>query len=239
MNNWFLITSAINVDYGVFSFQEKYEQTCLTIDSIKKYCPDAKIILLEASPQKIPNEQMKVLRKMTDMYIDFSGDSTVQSMHKTLNVGAIKSPCESYILGSFLSHQNFIKENDRVFKISGRYFLNEKFDLNFHKKQKEKIVFLKKEIYTQYYSVETGIKMEPISPFQYKTRLYSFCGSLTEYFSKKCFSIFSFFAEKYGINFYSDLEHAMYRFTNHDLVVEVENIGVSGFAADRHFMANE
>lgn len=239
MTNWFLVTSAMNVDYGIFSLQEKYEQTCITIDSIRKYCPEAKIILLESSPQKLPDYRMDHLREITDMYIDFSGDDIIQSMHKTLLVGAIKSLSEAYIVGSFLSMQNLVKEKDRVFKISGRYFLTDDFDLRFHENQKEKIVFLTKKPYTQYHGVESGKDIETISPFQYSTRLYSFCGSLTKYFANKCFNIFTFFQEKYGVDFYSDLEHAMYRFTNHDLVVEINPIGVSGYAADRIFKAKE
>lgn len=239
MTNWFLITSAMNVDYGIYSLQDKYEQTCLTVSSIRKYCSDAKIVLLEASPSRISDDRLNHLREITDMYIDFSDDPVIHSMHNSLHVGAVKSPGEAYILGSFLSVQNFIKVDDRVFKISGRYFLNDDFNLSFHEEQKGKMVFLTKEPYTQYYSVESGKQMDPIAPFQYKTRLYSFCGSLSKYFAEKCFTILSFFKKEYGVDFYSDLEHAMYRFTNHDSVVEVNPIGVSGYAADRDFKAKE
>jgi hypothetical protein len=239
MSNWFLITSAINVDYGIYTLQQKFEQTCETIESIRKYCSDAKIILLEGSPKKPEENVYNHLREITDMYIDFSNDVVVQSMHRDLNTFAIKSPGEAYILGSFLSAQNFIKETDRVFKISGRYMLDENFDREFHESQKVKIVFLKKEPYTQYYSVESGTKMEPIAPFQYKTRLYSFCGSLSKYFTQVCFDTLNFFCKNYGVDFFSDIEHAMYRFVNHDLVVETDVIGVTGYSADRDFKPKE
>lgn len=239
MSNWFLVTSAINVDYGIYTLQQKFDQTCETIESIRKYCSDAVIVLLEASPKKVEKEHYDHLRKITDMYIDFSVDPVIQSMHNSLNIFAIKSPGEAYILGSFLSAQNFIKDTDRVFKISGRYLLDENFDVEFHTKQSGKIVFLKKEPYTQYYSVESNKKMDPIAPYQYKTRLYSFCGSLTKYFAEKYFHILRFFQQNYGVDFFSDIEHAMYRFTNHELVVETNVIGVTGYSADRDFKPKE
>lgn len=239
MSNWFLVTSAINVDYGIYSLQQKFEQTCETVESIRKYCSDAIIVLLEASPEKIKEEHYEHLRKITDMYIDFSGDKVIQRMHDNLNIFAIKSPSEAYILGRFLSVQNFIKDTDRVFKISGRYMLNENFDKEFHERQSKKIVFLKKEPFTQYFSADTKKKMSPIAPYQYKTRLYSFCGSLTGYFAEKYFVILKFFKENYGIDFFSDIEHAMYKFTNHKLVVETDVIGVTGYSADRDFKPKE
>lgn len=239
MSNWFLITSAINVDYGIYNLQQKFEQTCETVDSIRKYCSDAKIILLEASPTRIDGERFEHLRKITDMYIDFSGDEFIQMMHKNFNTFAVKSPGEAYILGCFLLKQNFIQDDDRVFKISGRYMLDENFDKQFHEKQVGKIVFLKKQPFTQYYSVESNKKMDPIAPYQYKTRLYSFCGSLSKCFSEKCFNIVNFFRDNYGVDFFSDIEHAMYRFTNHNLVVETPVIGVTGYSADRNFIPKE
>lgn len=239
MSNWFLVTSAINVDYGVYTIQQKFEQTCKTIESIHKYCPGAKIVLLEGSPQSPEKSIHDYLIENVNFYMDFSNDEAIQAMHKELQIFAIKSPSEAYMIGSFLQTQNFIKENDRVFKLSGRYMLDENFDKSFHEEQKRKFVFLSKTPYTQYYSVDSGINLDPISPFQYKTRLYSFSGDLSRYFSGVCFEIFKFFQKEYGVNFFSDLEHAMYRFLNHDLVIERDVIGVTGYYADRDYINKE
>lgn len=231
MSNWFIITSACNVDYGIYSLEQKFHQTCLTIDSIRKYCPDNKIIILEASPISLPNNKRNFLHWAADVYVDMSADEKIQWMHKELNTFAIKSPSEVYILGSFLEAQNFIKETDRVFKISGRYILTDKFDLTKHQ-EKNKYTFKTKEQSVTYYKEGTQEEYPKYTDYQYKTRLYSFCGSLIPYHSNKCLEMFEFFTQIYGKTF-TDLEHAMYKFLDHNLVTEIETIGLAGYMVDR------
>lgn len=231
MANWFIVTSACNVDYGVFSLEEKFHQTCLTIDSIRKHCPDSKIVILEASPNSLPNHRRSFLHWASDLYIDFAGEPKIMTMHQSLNTFAIKSPSEAYITGLFLENQNFLKEDDRIFKISGRYFLTEEFDIKQHQ-EKGKFVFKTKEEKTLYYDERTQKNYESVSDYQYKTRLYSFCGSLIPYFSNKCFDMLNFFHEYYNGKF-TDLEHVMYKFIDNDLVKEIEKVGVGGPMVDR------
>lgn len=237
MSNWFIVTSACNVDYGVYSLEEKFHQTCLTLDSIRQYCPDSKIVLLEASPTSLPDSKRGFLHWASDVYIDLAGDSKIMAMHNNLNTFAIKSPSETYITGLFLQRQDFLKETDRVFKLSGRYVLTDKFDVTQHQ-NKGKFTFKTKEKCTVYYDVNTKENLEPVSEYQYKTRLYSFCGSLIPYFGKVCYDMLEFFHEYYDGRF-TDLEHVMYRFMNHDLVKEVDTIGVKGSMVDREGTVEE
>jgi hypothetical protein len=237
MSNWFIVTSACNVDYGVYSLEEKFHQTCLTIESIRKYCPGAKIVIIEASPTSLPDDKKYFLHWASDVYIELAGDPKIMSMHKELNTFAIKSPSEAYITGMFLSRQNFIKENDRVFKISGRYVLTDNFDLSQHQ-EKGKFVFKTKTPCTVYYDVNTKEDLEPVAEFQYKTRLYSFCGSLIPHYAEKCSKMLEFFYEYYDGRF-TDLEHVMYRFMEHSLVKEIDMIGVRGSMVDREGTVDE
>lgn len=231
MSNWFIITSACNVDYGVYSLDDKFHQTCLTIESIRKYCPDSKIVILEASPTSLPDYKRNFLHWASDVYIELAGDPKIMLMHKTLNTFAIKSPSEVYIMGLFLKKQNFLQENDRIFKISGRYVLTENFDLSQHQ-DKGKFTFKTKEKCTVYYDVNTKENLPPVAEYQYKTRLYSFCGSLVPHYAKKCDEMLEFFHEYYDGRF-TDLEHVMYKFLDHDLVKEIDMIGLRGSMVDR------
>lgn len=237
MSNWFIVTSASNVDYGVYSLEEKFHQTCLTIDSIRQYCPDSKIVILEASPFSLSNDKRDFLHWASDVYVDFAGDPKVMAMHNSLLTFAIKSPSESYILKTFLERQKFLKDTDRVFKISGRYVLTEKFDLSRHQ-EKGKFVIKSKEKATVYYDVNSKQNLEPVAEYQYKTRLYSFCGSLVPYYAETCGKMLEFFHEYYDGRF-TDLEHVMYKFMDHSLVKEVETIGVCGSMVDRKGMVDE
>lgn len=237
MSNWFIITSACNVDYGIYSLEQKFHQTCLTIDSIRKYCSNAKVIVLEASPISLPLEKRNFLHWASDLYIEMAGDPKIMRMHKELLTFAIKSPSECYIMGSFLQRQNFLNENDRVFKISGRYCLTEDFDIQKHNEH-GKFVFKEKEKSVTYYDVETKENIEPVSEYQYKTRLYSFCGSLIPYYKDKCFEMLNFFHDYYDGKF-TDIEHVMYKFLDHSLVTEIDTIGVAGCMVDRKGIIKE
>ena len=56
MKPLFLITSALNPSYGVFASGDRVKQTKLTIDSIKKYAPDADIFLADISVNGLTEE---------------------------------------------------------------------------------------------------------------------------------------------------------------------------------------
>jgi len=232
ITNWFLITSAINVEYGIFSAFQRYQQTIETINSIKKYCPNNKIIILESSPTTLPDEWKNNLLKLTHLSIDFSGDKLISTMHRELPLNAIKSPCEIYIINQFLIKENIVHPNDRIYKISGRYRLHSTFDPYLHNKEKNRLVFGTKFAGIRYYNKETGESYPKESEWQYKTRLYSFCGSLKHYMIQKYDQILNYFQNLYGTGF-TDLEHAMYKFLDHNLVTELPYVGLTGIFADR------
>jgi hypothetical protein len=238
MANWFLITSAFNVAYGSYNTNERFEQTKKTIESIRQFCNDTKIVLLEASPNPITQEQLEYLKQTCDIIVDHSSDKKIQAMHKGLHIHAVKSPSEIYIILKFLKQQNVIKDADRVFKISGRYYLNSQFDPIIHMSAIGKFVFGTKFPGIQYYDVDTHEKYEKLCEWQYKTRLYSFCGSLVPYYTKKCEEMLDFFHDIYGKE-YTDLEHVTYKFLGEDNVIEVNKIGVSGWFADREQLVKE
>ena len=63
MSDWFIVTSACNVNYGIFDTDQRFNQTIDTINSIKYFCPNSKIILLEASPITLSKEKQDILNK--------------------------------------------------------------------------------------------------------------------------------------------------------------------------------
>lgn len=232
ITNWFLVTSAIMVEYGIFSVEQRFTQTLDTIKSIRKYCPNSKVIILESSPILLHLNYKKQLLSEVDLLIDFSSDDIILNMHKELPLNAIKSPCEVYILKQFLTSETFIKPTDRIYKISGRYCLHSVFDYNEHVFNRERIVIGTKFPGIIYYNRDTNEQYEMQSEWQYKTRLYSFCGSLKQYMIDVYDKIIDYFLEIYGKTF-TDLEHALYKFLNKDLVIEIPYVGVTGIFADR------
>lgn len=232
MTNWFLITSAINIQHGVFSEQKRFEQTLITIATIRKYCENSKIVLIEASSSKLTKEQLNAFENTCDIILDLSETEFVQFAHKTQDIETLKYPCEIFQLGFFMNQQDVIKDEDRVYKISGRYYLNSNFNSDIHTAAKNKIVMAHKQKSYSFYDVKSGDKTPPITDYNYKTRLYSFCGSLANHMKDKYQEMFDFILPYYNSGGFTDIEHIMYKFLDHDKVIEIEPIGVSGIFAN-------
>lgn len=232
MNNWFLITSSINVQHGVFDEQKRFQQTLVTIASIRKRCENSKIVLIEGAPNSLTPEQLKVFENTCDIVMDLSNTEFIQFAHRTQDIETLKHPGELYLLGSFMSQQNMISENDRVYKISGRYYLNSNFNFHLHTAAKNKIVMGHKKKSYGYYDIKSGEQMPAITDYNYKTRLYSFCGSLADYMKNKYQEMFDFILPFYDTGGFTDIEHIMYKFLDHDKVIEMEPLGVSGIFAN-------
>lgn len=126
----FIITSVIypkqgkqlqnNTPRSIFSFEERAQQTLRTVESIRIKVPGAKIILVESGLQEVlPSE----LSKKVDQYIYVGNKKLVRwscdSKQKSLGE----------IMMLYYAMKTFKFTADFYFKMSGRYFLNEEFNL--------------------------------------------------------------------------------------------------------------
>jgi hypothetical protein len=112
----FGICSSINgYNKGVYSTQDRFEQTIQTINSIKKLNLNTYIILCDNSD--ISNEHKNDLVKNVNLFIQ--SNNNMDS----------KSYSESQQMIQIINNINNL-EYDVFFKISGRYFLKNNFDFN-------------------------------------------------------------------------------------------------------------
>jgi hypothetical protein len=132
MDNLVLITSVINtpnkpLSYtntrSVFSRKERFEQTKLTIQSIKAKIPNNKILLVECTDF---NEEEKLyFEKECDYILNLWNNkelhSTIFGISKALGEGTLTIQAILYIKENNICYNNLIK-------ISGRYWLNDNFD---------------------------------------------------------------------------------------------------------------
>lgn len=230
MTNWFLITSAINTDYGFFNPDQRFKQTLETISSIRKKCNNSKIVLIEGASKPLMEEQKKVLLSLCDLVFDCSNNDFIKFAHANHEANTLKHPCELYLLYLFLNQQDFLKENDRIYKISGRYYINDNFNYHIHESAKEKLIFGSKLNASPYYG-DAGL-FEPVSKFKYRTRLYSFDGTLIEYMKVKYKDMFDLIISKYQSGEFTDIEHVMYAVLDQEKVLELSPIGLSGYFAN-------
>ena len=115
---------------SVYTPYERYEQLLITISSIKEKIPNCYIVVLECS--KDIEDYEKVLISTVNEYINYyyinqDVKDAVESLYKGFG--------ESFTIYTFLkNHFKTINETynryENIFKISGRYFLNAKFDYN-------------------------------------------------------------------------------------------------------------
>jgi hypothetical protein len=131
----FLITSVINTgnkawNYtgirSVFNEEERFNQTLKTIQSIRDLKDGSKIMLVECSNLK--EEYETALKKNVDIYQQLYNDND-----NDIRGACLDSSKKGY--GEVLKTRaavNYLITNDigfeRIFKISGRYWLNDRFD---------------------------------------------------------------------------------------------------------------
>ena len=122
----FILNSALNVNQlSVFNNQERFEQTCETIESIQKYCPNSIKVVFDSSPHPVEEDDMA---KLTTYPHTWFIDMGCHEVVKSLSLGGFRSQAETY---SFMGLTSWIKEQKfeakRVYKLSARYTLTDNF----------------------------------------------------------------------------------------------------------------
>lgn len=181
----FIVSSTINTNMGVFDPPTRLAQTIDTLDSIRAKVPNSKIVLVDNSIIPLDSESRAKLQDKSDVMMGFQ--------HNIFTVWAndigSKGIGECYIMDQAME---YILRNDligkRIFKIAGRYKLNEGFDISEYEKP---------EYYGKY-----AFRINPweVSSKQwegsqvvwyFETRLYSLCSSLYNEYRGVIYRIFN------------------------------------------------
>jgi hypothetical protein len=134
MNNLVLITSVIctpnnPLSYidtrSVFTHDERFIQTKKTIETVKEKIPNSKIFIVECS--ELNEVQTDYLTKNSDYFLNLFNEpekcANVYGKSKALGEGTMTYCALEYILSNNIIFDNLIK-------ISGRYWLSDKFNYN-------------------------------------------------------------------------------------------------------------
>jgi hypothetical protein len=222
----FIVTSAVNSKFGVFKPAERLQQTIDTITSIKSKIPDALIIIMECCGEPIKKDQEDILRATCDLFVDYSRDEDVQAMYDNDNWDVVKNGTEIMCFGralAALTADGVFKDIDRIHKMSGRYVLNDQFDLETY----EKFDVIDKIVIGPKYKSQFPPEITTV-PFQYMARLWSWPNSRIDEVVKVYDDSFVFFAERLAAGGYVDIEHVLAKFLNPANVHEIQNLGVEG-----------
>lgn len=226
MAHIFLVTSGIHGGYGVFDPSVRIEQTLQTAESIRQRMTDSRIILLEGGAQPLSSAEYDCLRQKYDQILDYTSDPVIQFAHRAHReeVISLKGPCEARMLAQACRVLPPTTEG-RVFKISGRYCLSDEFDLARHEAHPGKYVFL---------TVQPGERYDrpqAATPWQYKTRLYSWCSSLWPVAARIYQQQLENIINSYQKGVFIDIEHTTYRTVSPHVIETIQPMGVQGPAA--------
>jgi len=160
MNNLVLITSVINtpnkpLSYSnvrsVFTRKERYEQTKKTIDSIKEKIPNSKLMIVECTD--FTEEEKSYFEKECDYVLNLWQRKELHpkifGIGKALGEGTMTIEALKYIIENKFNYDN-------LFKICGRYWLNNDFDYSIY--NNNNLVFKKiagniNNIFTSFYKI--------------------------------------------------------------------------------------
>jgi len=240
--NIVLLTSAVYSNYGIYKPAERIQQTLETAKSAKKYIPGAVIILVDNSKVDVQNDtsdEFEELIDLVDYYIDNSDDDDIKYFHNNVtNYDIGKNAMEAMGMLKALNYiagdQDLItevKESDRLFKLSGRYQVTDKFDINKFDNADTKGKYVFKKAQPSWINpADTGTNT------LLQTRLWSFTPDLFNDTVKLYSDIIATMIPLFNQGKYIDNEHAMAKFIPKDKLVELETVGLQGNIAPNGMM---
>jgi hypothetical protein len=206
----FIVTSTLNPKIGILSPEVRYQQTLNTIKSIKDKVKDSMILLLDSSPMPLEQEKIDDLKTKVDYFISLFNHTHAQELG---NAG-LKSPAECYIMiiAIDIIRNLALDKVDRIFKITGRGELTERFNIEDYKNpdMKGKYVFKKRVV--SWMSPQLNLV---------DTRLWSFDYSMLE-------EVNHMIRQAYDdcMNTRWDLEHIYYKVMDKEKLFEKDVIGL-------------
>lgn len=218
MKNLFLVSSAINAKHGIYTPRERFLQTYESCKSIKDRCHNADIILVDGGLKPINDGQKEKLSKFITDFIFYGDNLKVKEIQKSNNHDVVKNLIEIYMFMDVLNGPDF-SQYSRIFKMSGRYILDENFDI---KKHTGPIVI--RGPYTSQFApaITGGIEL------QYMSRLWSFDINQHDYIGEVYKRMYEHMVQRLEEGGYVDIEHLLFHHLDKSLVINIDQIGVTG-----------
>jgi hypothetical protein len=230
MKTTFIVTSAIHTRFGVYDYNQRLAQTLDTIKCLRDRVPDCKIVINEVSGSGYTPETENALMDAVDVFLDFTKNSDVQYIYSTPqfynNWDIVKNLTELTTFPQSLKtlwDAGEIQDQDRIFKMSGRYLLNEKFDLSMYEQDeiKDKVV-IGKSVPSQFPYAVVGMSM------QYMCRLLSWPVARHLDMIKYYDIGRNYMINRMAMGGYADIEHCLYHGIPREIVHELDEVGVYG-----------
>lgn len=227
--NVFIVTSCIRTPVGHIAFEDRYEQTLKTFDSIRNYAKDSVIIFSDSSVGGLDDDLKNPIASRIDHYLDFSSDKTAQEINQ-MGLRA-KSLGESYLLMNAIQYarQNLTLDKGRMFKLGGRCELTKNFTMDDYKNTEGKFVFKNRVVSWMDESVQQRFGSTHIL----ETRLYSWCLSLVDEYLGILNKNFELMNQGF------DTEHSHFLNIPKDKLLEFEMLNVTCFVSGGNYFKED
>jgi hypothetical protein len=223
MNNVFVVLSTINSKRGIFTPEERYRQTILTIESIKSRAPNAKIIFLDNSNGEINKCYVDGIQSRVDKFEHYTNDiiNYINNNSNDTNTGAN----ELFLMRRAVDLID-IQTTKRIFKLSSRYLLMPEFDINYFNNINLIGRYTFKHTLWWNRLVYADGHEEFFNRIHRDTRFWSMCVSLVPHYCGKLQSMYD-----YMINNNDNLETAHLKLIEKEYINELTMLHVGGYAA--------
>ena len=237
----FLVGSAINHfeegKLSKFSTEERFQQTVETIQSILWHIPDAYILIYELSETELDPKHKEYFERVSDAYIECKDDYVVKGLYENAHIDPnrftyIKSMLECRGIELALHHigrEQLFTDATRIFKISGRYSLNDDFNINDYKSN-----FLTHKYVMKTYEYEPRFEqMDNLYATLYGckgcvvTGLWSFDRYLFLDVMYVLHRSFEYMEKAIQITAGIDIEHSFYHFLDPKKIIDIPVLGLN------------
>jgi hypothetical protein len=232
------ITSAANAKFSKYTPAERVEQTLKTVESVRKYIPNAVICMTDCSVPGIDQATQDALTADVDNFVNLSKDPNVNWIQQNIqHQDTVKNLTELVVVSKFFkiaAEHKWFNDCDRVFKVSGRYWLTDKFDITRYEQDDAKGKYVvSKKMLSQFPKSVTE------QTLQYMLRVYSLDTTLMSDFSERLSVMTAHMQDRVNAGGYIDIEHLFCKFLPKELTLEIARTGVAGnIAPNGQFIEN-
>ena len=243
----FLVGSAIKHfqedKFSAYDEKQRFEQTLETIECIRKKVPESYVVLFECSSKSIDKKQKDILKEKTDLFLEFYEEPGLKAIYENLEVRPElitygKSLLETRGLLNTLyviKKNNLFSDSQRVFKMTGRYLLNNDFDVRDYQSKflEGKYVIKRYEYLEQNTENYDDKELENVYAYLYGakgmmvTGLWSFDRILFTKIEETLERAFIYMEKMLQFTGGTDIEHSLYRFIDKKNVINISNLGLT------------
>lgn len=237
----FLIGSALKhfqqEKFSAYDEDQRFNQTLETIQSVRDKVSNSYIVLFECSAYPIDEKYKEVLRDRCDLFLEFYEEPVLKQLYENIStrpelITYGKSLLETRGLLNTLyeiKKHNLFSDSQRVFKLTGRYLLNDDFNIKDYESRflENRYVIKKYDYLTQDELLENVYAYLYGAKGMMVTGLWSFDRILFNEAVEALEKSFFYMEKMIQFTAGTDIEHSLYRFIDDKKIIDVSNLGLT------------